>query len=121
MQKVTLPKSLELIGYEAFDRNSINKVYYNGAESEWNEKQFALAMGLSPYVKVEFAEGNDNGESISNTSDESVEASKEVSQEVSNNEKNDEDTNGIMIVSIVVIIAIVICAIAVMFVKRKAK
>lgn len=119
--KVTLPSTLESIGDEAFGGNSINKVYYNGAESEWNEKQFALAMGLSPYAKVKFAEGNVNGESISNTSDESVEASKEVSQEVSNNEKNDEDTNGIMIVSIVVIVAIVICVIAVMFVKRKTK
>jgi beta-lactamase regulating signal transducer with metallopeptidase domain len=112
---------LELIGYEAFDRNSINKVYYNGAESEWNEKQFALAMGLSPYAKVKFADGNVNGESVSNTSDESVEASKEVSQEVSNNAKNDEDTNGIMIVSIVVIITVVVCSIVVVVLRRKAK
>ena len=121
LRNVTLPKSLELIGYEAFGGNSINKVYYNGAESEWNEKQFGAAMGLSPYAKVKFADGNDNGNSVSNTSDEGVESSKQVSQEVSNNEKNDEDTNGIMIVSIVVIVAIVICVIAVMLVKRKAK
>ena len=121
LRNVTLPKSLELIGYEAFGGNSINKVYYNGAESEWNEKQFGAAMGLSPYAKVKFADGNDNGNSVSNTSDEGVESSKEISQEVSNNEKNDEDTNGIMIVSIVVIVAIVICVIAVMLVKRKAK
>lgn len=121
LTNVTLPSTLESIGDEAFGGNSINKVYYNGAESEWNEKQFGTAMGLIPYAKVKFADGNVNGESISNTSDESVEASKEVSQEVSNNEKNDEDTNGIMIVSIVVIVAIVICVIAVMLVKRKTK
>ena len=121
LRNVTLPKSLELIGYEAFGGNSINKVYYNGAESEWNEKQFGAAMGLSPYAKVKFADGNDNGNSVSNTSDEGVEASNEVSQEVSNNEKNDEAANGIMIVSVIVIIAIVICVIAVMLVKRKAK
>ena len=121
LRNVTLPKSLELIGYEAFGGNSINKVYYNGAESEWNEKQFGAAMGLSPYAKVKFADGNDNGNSVSNTSDEGVEASNEVSQEVSNNEKNDEAANGIMIVSVIVIITIVICVIAVMLVKRKAK
>lgn len=117
LRNVTLPNSLESIGDEAFGSNSINKVKYNGTESDWKEKQFDMAMGLSPYAKVEFAEGKDNGESGSNTSDESVEASKEVSQEVSNNEKNDEAANGIKIVSIVVIVAIIF-AIAVVFAKR---
>ena len=124
MQKVTLPKSLELIGYEAFGWNSINKVYYNGAESEWNEKQFGTAMGLSPYAKVKFAGGNseeeEESEAVLNTlsiPEESVAAI----QATPNGENTDEDGNGIMIVSIFVIITVVVCSIVVVVLRRKAK
>lgn len=121
MQKVTLPKSLELIGYEAFDRNSINKVYYNGAESEWNEKQFGAAMGLSPYAKVKFADGNseeeEESEAVLNIPEESVAAI----EAIPNGENTDEDGNGIMIVSIFVIITVVVCSIVVVVLRRKAK
>ena len=124
MQKVTLPKSLELIGYEAFGWNSINKVYYNGAESEWNEKQFGAAMGLSPYAKVKFAGGNseeeEESEAVLNTlsiPEESVAAI----QATPNGENTDEDGNGIMIVSIFVIITVVVCSIVVVVLRRKAK
>ena len=124
MQKVTLPKSLELIGYEAFGWNSINKVYYNGAESEWNEKQFGAAMGLSPYAKVKFADGNSEEEeepeavlNTLNTPEESVAAI----EAIPNGENTDEDGNGIMIVSIFVIITVVVCSIVVVVLRRKAK
>lgn len=124
MQKVTLPNSLELIGYEAFGGNSINKVYYNGAESEWNEKQFGAAMGLSPYAKVKFADGNSKEEeepeaglNTLNIPEESVAAI----EAIPNGENTDEDGNGIMIVSVFVIITVVVCSIVVVVLRRKAK
>ena len=121
LRNVTLPKSLELIGYEAFGGNSINKVNYNGAESEWNEKQFGAAMGLSPYAKVKFADGNseeeEESEAVSNIPEESVAAI----EAIPNGENTDEDGNGIMIVSIFVIITVVVCSIVVVVLRRKAK
>ena len=81
-------------------------------------------MGLSPYAKVKFADGNseeeEESEAVLNTlsiPEESVAAI----EAIPNGENTDEDGNGIMIVSIFVIITVVVCSIVVVVLRRKAK
>ena len=124
LRKLTLPKSLESIGSEAFANNSISKLVYNGTESDWKEKKFGAAMGLSPYAKVKFADGNsgeeEEPEAVLNTSN-IPEESVAAIEAIPNGENTDEDGNGIMIVSIFVIITVVVCSIVVVVLRRKAK
>ncbi len=123
--KVTLPKSLESIGNEAFGGTTdIKKVKYNGSNSEWNEKQFGTAMGLSPYALVEFAEGNNNEESVSdtlNSSDESVEvyeASKTTDDENDTEDKKDTIT---WIIPVAAIAILAITVLIIFLVKKRKK